>query len=156
MRWLCDWRAECSLLQRNMNYRKEGVALFITNIHTCWKFKVNEFGNARESSWVKMSRKTHKNNRVIDAYYCHTITEKMWMMLFKSQLQVFQKDRKWYGWGSSITSTSVGRQNLPSMALSGNSWPCLTDRFLLQKVEESTRVSNNLHLILINREDLVK
>ena len=154
-----DWNTAIegyNLFKRNRSNRKGGgVALYVKNTYLCTEIQEEELGSPIESIWVKIKGAKNKTNMAVGVYYRPPNQGEDEDGTFEKQIASVSRRHDVvvmgdFNFPDICWETYSAKQGPSKKFLS-----CAADNFLLQKVEEGTRGSAILDLILTNRDELV-
>ncbi|KAF7252758.1 hypothetical protein EYD10_02105 [Varanus komodoensis] len=154
-----DWNSTVDgyiLFKKNRKDKKGGgVALYVRDTNICTEIQEEEPSSPTESIWLKLKGAKNKKNLVVGIYYHPSSQKEDKDATFEKQLASISKKND---------VVIMGDFNFPDICWDTNSakhgpskrfLTCVVDNFLQQKVEEGTRGSAILDLILTNRDGLV-
>jgi len=155
-----SWNTELkgyNLFKRNrLNKRGGGVALYVREAYTSTEIQVSENGSPIEAVWVRIQGESNRKDTIIGVYYRPPGQSEDMDELYLHQVTklsgkydiVIMGD---FNYPDICWETHSGKSQVSNKFLSS-----LADSFICQKVEEKTRGTAILDLILTNREEMVE
>uniref|UniRef100_A0A803T8Q3 Reverse transcriptase domain-containing protein n=1 Tax=Anolis carolinensis TaxID=28377 RepID=A0A803T8Q3_ANOCA len=145
-----------NLFHRNRTKgRGGGVALYVKNSYVAEEMQDCNPGNQLESIWIRIKGTGTQKDLVVGVYYRPPSQDEGLDEAFCQQLTKQAQRRDIVVMGDFNYPDICWKTNSAKSTKSNKFLTCLADNFMVQKVEEATRGSATLDLILTNVEDLI-